>query len=195
MVTAMDEKSTDSPYLEGQLLIAMPAMTDPRFERSVIYVCAHNPEGAMGLVVNKLFDEIDFDELLTQLEITPADSSPQLSIHFGGPVESQRGFVLHTAEYTGKGTVAVDGKVALTATLDILKELANGSGPRNTMLALGYAGWGPGQLEDEISENAWLHAPFDEALVFDGDVDTKWRRAMNSIGVDPSSLSGTAGRA
>jgi len=191
----MPDNSPDSAYLEGQLLIAMPAMADPRFEHSVIYVCAHNREGAMGLVVNKLFGEIDFDELLTQLEITPADSSPQMTIHFGGPVESQRGFVLHTAEYTGKGTVAVDEQVALTATLDILKELANGSGPRNTMLALGYAGWGPGQLEEEIGDNAWLHAPFNEALVFDGDVDTKWQRAMNSIGVDPSSLSGTAGRA
>jgi putative transcriptional regulator len=191
----MDEKSTDAAYLEGQLLIAMPAMTDPRFERSVIYVCAHNAEGAMGLVVNKLFEEIDFEELLTQLEITPADSSPQMSIHFGGPVESQRGFVLHTAEYVGKGTVAVDDQVALTATLDILKELANGSGPRSNMLALGYAGWGPGQLEDEITDNAWLHAPFDEALVFDRDVDTKWQRALNSIGVDLSSLSGAAGRA
>jgi putative transcriptional regulator len=160
----MDEKSTDAAYLEGQLLIAMPAMTDPRFERSVIYVCAHNAEGAMGLVVNKLFEEIDFEELLTQLEIT-------------------------------QGTVAVDDQVALTATLDILKELANGSGPRSNMLALGYAGWGPGQLEDEITDNAWLHAPFDEALVFDRDVDTKWQRALNSIGVDLSSLSGAAGRA
>jgi putative transcriptional regulator len=191
----MPNDLSDSAYLEGQLLIAMPAMADPRFERSVIYVCAHNREGAMGLVVNKLFDEINFEELLTQLEITLSDSSPQLSIHFGGPVEAQRGFVLHTAEYTGKGTVAVDEQVALTATLDILKELANGSSPKNTMLALGYAGWGPGQLEEEISDNAWLHAPFNEDLVFDGDVDTKWQRAMNSIGVDPSSLSGATGRA
>ncbi|MFT5182738.1 MAG: putative transcriptional regulator [Alphaproteobacteria bacterium] len=195
MVIAMSDDVTESAYLEGQLLIAMPAMTDPRFERSVIYVCAHNAEGAMGLVVNKLFDQIDFDELLTQLEITPPDTSPQLSIHFGGPVESQRGFVLHTAEYVGKGTVVVDDQVALTATLDILKEVANGSGPKNTLLALGYAGWGPGQLEDEFGENAWLHAPFDEALVFDGDVDTKWQRALNSIGVNLSTLSGTAGRA
>ena len=191
----MEDKSNQSAYLEGQLLIAMPAMTDPRFERSVIYLCVHNSEGAMGLVVNKLFDEIDFEQLLTQLEITPADASRQLNVHFGGPVEAQRGFVLHTAEYVGDGTIVVDDQVALTATLDILKELAAGSGPRNTMLALGYAGWGPGQLEDEITENAWLHAPFDEALVFDRDVGTKWQRALNSIGVDLSTLSGTAGRA
>jgi putative transcriptional regulator len=191
----MEEKSTQSEYLEGQLLIAMPAMTDPRFERSVIYLCAHNAEGAMGLVVNKLFDEIDFGQLLSQLEITPEEASPHLNVHFGGPVEAQRGFVLHTAEYVGEGTVVVDEQVALTATLDILKELASGTGPRSTMLALGYAGWGPGQLEDEITENAWLHAPFNEALVFDGDVDTKWQRALNSIGVDLSSLSGAAGRA
>lgn len=191
----MDENTKESAYLEGQLLIAMPAMTDPRFERSVIYLCAHNAEGAMGLVVNKLFDEIDFDELLDQLEITPSGAAPQLSVHFGGPVEAQRGFVLHTAEYVGKGTVVVDDHVALTATLDILRELAEGKGPRNTLLALGYAGWGPGQLEDEISENAWLHAPFDEALVFDTEIDTKWQRALNSIGVDLSTLSGAAGRA
>ncbi len=191
----MDDEAPRSAYLEGQLLIAMPAMTDPRFERSVIYLCAHNAEGAMGLVVNKLFDEIDFEELLNQLEITPAESSPDVSVHFGGPVEAQRGFVLHTTEYVGKGTVVVDNQVALTATLDILKELANGSGPRSTMLALGYAGWGPGQLEGEISDNAWLHAPFDATLVFDDEIDTKWQRALNSIGVDLSTLSGTAGRA
>lgn len=190
----MQDNSTQSDYLEGQLLIAMPAMTNP-FERSVICLCAHHSEGAMGLVVNKLFDEIDFEQLLTQLEITPAKSSPQMSIHFGGPVETQRGFVLHTAEYVGKGTLVVDDQVALTGTLDILKELASGSGPKSTMLALGYAGWGPGQLEDEIGKNAWLHAPFDETLVFDGDVETKWQRALNSIGVDLSTLSGTAGRA
>jgi len=191
----MEEEAPESAFLEGQLLIAMPAMTDPRFERTVIYVCAHNAEGAMGLVVNKLFDQIDFDELLSQLEITPADPSPQMTIHFGGPVESQRGFVLHTAEYVGKGTVVVDDQVALTASLEILKELANGSGPKSTLLALGYAGWGPGQLEDEFGDNAWLHAPFDAALVFDGDIDTKWQRALHSIGVDLSTLSGTAGRA
>ena len=112
----MQDSSTESAFLEGKLLIAMPAMTDPRFERSVIYVCTHNSDGAMGLVVNKLFDEIDFRGLLTQLEITPAETSPKLNIHFGGPVESQRGFVLHTAEYVGKGTVVVDDHVALTAT-------------------------------------------------------------------------------
>ena len=191
----MEEDATGSAFLEGQLLIAMPAMTDPRFERSVIYVCAHNAEGAMGLVINKLFDKIGFDELLSQLEITPADPSPDMTIHFGGPVESQRGFVLHTAEYVGKGTVVVDDQVALTASLDILKELANGSGPKSTLLALGYAGWGPGQLEDEFGDNAWLHAPFDASLVFEGDIDTKWQRALHSIGVDLSTLSGTAGRA
>ena len=191
----MEEDAPGSAFLEGQLLIAMPAMTDPRFERTVIYVCAHNAEGAMGLVINKLFDKIGFNELLSQLEITPADPTPDMTIHFGGPVESQRGFVLHTAEYVGKGTVVVDDQVALTASIDILKELANGSGPKSTLLALGYAGWGPGQLEDEFGDNAWLHAPFDASLVFEGDIDTKWQRALHSIGVDLSTLSGTAGRA
>ena len=191
----MEEDAPGSAFLEGQLLIAMPAMTDPRFERTVIYVCAHNAEGAMGLVINKLFDKIGFNELLSQLEITPADPTPDMTIHFGGPVESQRGFVLHTAEYVGNGTVVVDDQVALTASLDILKELANGSGPKSTLLALGYAGWGPGQLEDEFGDNAWLHAPFDASLVFEGNIDTKWQRALHSIGVDLSTLSGTAGRA
>lgn len=191
----MEEKTTQTASLEGQLLIAMPAMTDPRFERAVIYVCAHNAEGAMGLVVNKLFDEIDFEQLLEQLEIEPSAPSVPVNIHFGGPVEAQRGFVLHTAEYVGEGTVVVDDRVALTATLDIVKQLANGTGPRSTLLALGYAGWGPGQLEDEITENAWLHAPFDEGVVFDDQNETKWQRALKSIGVDLSTLSGTAGRA
>ena len=174
----MDDNSPQSAYLEGQLLIAMPAMTDPRFERSVIYLCAHNAEGAMGLVVNKLFDEIDFDQLLNQLEITPAEASPHLNIHFGGPVEAQRGFVLHTAEYVGEGTVVVDDQVALTATLDILKELASGSGPRNTMLALGYAGWAPGQLEGELARDAWVTLSADPSFVFGGDFENKWRQAV-----------------
>lgn len=191
----MSDLSTQPEYLEGQLLIAMPAMTDPRFERSVIYLCAHNSEGAMGLVVNKLFSEIDFDQLLVQLEITPIETSSEMSVHFGGPVEAQRGFVLHTTEYVDDDTVLVDKGIAITATLDILREVAKGSGPNNTLFALGYAGWGPGQLENEITENAWLHAPFDEELVFDSNVTTKWERALNSIGVDLSSLSNTAGRA
>jgi len=191
----MPDKPSNSAYLEGQLLIAMPAMADPRFERSVIYLCAHNADGAMGLVVNKLFDQLDFDQLLEQLKITPSPEAPPISVRFGGPVESQRGFVLHSREYSGQGTVVVDDNVALTATLDVVKDLAHGSGPRSTVLALGYAGWGPGQLEDEITENAWLHAPFDEALVFDEDVATKWQRALQSIGVDLSALSGAAGRA
>lgn len=191
----MSLNNPESGYLEGQLLIAMPAMTDERFERAVIYLCAHNEDGAMGLILNKVIESISFDELLSQLDIdvTSADDTP--SVHFGGPVESGRGFVLHSAEYMQDSSIAVDDHTALTATIDILKDLASGAGPKNKLLAIGYAGWGPGQLETEIHDNAWLHAPVREDLLFDDDNDTKWNRALKSLGVDVSLLSGTAGRA
>lgn len=188
-------ETTDGEYLEGQMLIAMPGMTDPRFERSVIFLCAHNPEGAMGIVVNKLVDEFSFRDLLKQLDIEPGEAAPDLDVHFGGPVESQCGFVLHSPDYRQDNTLVVDDRICVTTTLDILRSMARGSGPARSIFALGYAGWGPGQLEGEIHENAWLHAPLDEDLVFDNGVEDKWKRAMNSIGVDVFTLSGAAGRA
>ncbi|MEK9660753.1 MAG: YqgE/AlgH family protein [Alphaproteobacteria bacterium] len=191
----MSLSNADSGYLEGQLLIAMPAMTDERFERAVIYMCAHNEEGAMGLIVNKVLESISFDELLSQLDIEPAQSDTVPRIHFGGPVESGRGFVLHSADYMQDSSIAVDDNTALTATIDILRDLAAGGGPKQKLLAIGYAGWGPGQLESEIHENAWLHAPVTEELLFGGDDESKWNRALKSLGVDVSLLSGTAGRA
>lgn len=187
--------NAESGYLEGQLLIAMPAMTDERFERAVIYMCAHNEEGAMGLIVNKVLDSISFDELLSQLDIEPAQSDAVPRIHFGGPVESGRGFVLHSADYIQDSSIVVDDNTALTATVDILRDLAAGGGPKQKLLAIGYAGWGPGQLESEIHENAWLHAPVSDELLFGGDDGSKWDRALKSLGVDISLLSGTAGRA
>ena len=190
-----DTDPTTGTYFEGQMLLAMPAMTDPRFERAVIYMCAHNDEGAMGLVVNKTLDSIDFRELLGQLDIPAGDSVRDMTVHFGGPVERQRGFVLHSTDYHHPDTIVVDDKVALTSTLDVLRDLARGDGPRHALLALGYAGWGPGQLEAEIQENAWLSVPYDDALVFDVANPAKWERAFNRIGVDLSVLSGTAGRA
>jgi len=185
----------DPQYLTGQLLIAMPGMPDPRFARSVIYVCAHSADGAMGLVVNRLFDALSFDDLMEQLGIETEDAKGDLRVHFGGPVEAGRGFVLHSADYVRDGTMLVDEEVALTATVDILRAIAEGEGPRHRLLALGYSGWGPGQLDAEIQANGWLTAPADEAILFDGDLDTKWERSIAKLGASVSMLSGEAGHA
>lgn len=182
-------------YLTGQLLIAMPAMGDPRFSKSVIYMCVHNEEGAMGLIVNKLADELSFAELLTQLDIESLGVAPQLPIHFGGPVETGRGFVLHSAGYKQEGTIEVAEGMALTATIDILQDIAENRGPEKFLLALGYAGWGAGQLDGEIRQNAWLHVSDDPDLTFAADNDAKWEHAIAKIGVDLSLLSGEAGHA
>tara|TARA_R110002072_G_scaffold37226_4_gene109165 strand:+ start:411 stop:1001 length:591 start_codon:yes stop_codon:yes gene_type:complete len=184
-----------SSYLEGQLLVAMPSMGDPRFERSVIYICAHNEDGAMGLVINKLADSINFSALLEQLDITSKESCDHIKVHFGGPVEAGRGFVLHTAEYLQESSLQVDDKVALTATMDILKDIADGHGPKKSLLALGYAGWGPGQLDQEIQSNGWLNVDADNDLLFDSDLAHKWEKSIAKIGIDISSLSATAGHA
>jgi len=182
-------------YLTGQLLIAMPNMRDPRFTRTVIYVCAHNADGAMGLVVNRLVGSVTFPDLLSQLGIDTDAVTEEIRVHFGGPVESGRGFVLHSSEYHHDSTLQVAEQMALTATVDILQEIAKGAGPRRSLLALGYAGWGPGQLDSEIQSNGWLNVSADEQLVFDEDLDGKWERAIGKLGVDPSLLSGDAGHA
>ena len=189
----MSEKAQG--FIPGQLLIAMPAMTDPRFERSVIYMCAHTTDGAMGLVLNRLVDSVTFPDLLEQLGINPARLDDEIRVHFGGPVESGRGFLLHSAEFVLDGTLVVDQAIALTASIDILKVIAEGGGPRQRFLALGYAGWGPGQLEQEIQANGWLHATADPGIIFDDQLDTKWTRAMATLGINPASLSNQAGRA
>jgi putative transcriptional regulator len=192
-------KSSSKPdlrdFLTGQLLIAMPAMTDPRFSQSVIYLCAHTPEGAMGLVLNKPIQRPSFDDLLRQLEVAPAPPARRIRLCAGGPVDNARGFVLHTADWTGEGSLRVDDGLALTASLDVLKAIAEGGGPREGILALGYAGWGPGQLDAEIQQNAWLSVPADETIVFDGEHNTKWRRALGKLKIDPLLLSGAAGHA
>ncbi len=182
-------------YLTGQLLVAMPQMEDPRFVRSVIYLCAHSADGAMGLVVNKLMDNISFPDLLDQLDLAGSDTPQGIKVHFGGPVETGRGFVLHSAEYVQDATLVIDETVALTATIDILKAIAAGQGPTHSLLALGYAGWGPGQLDDEIQRNGWLSVPADSGLVFGTGLDDRWERAIGKLGIDASMLSGTAGRA
>jgi putative transcriptional regulator len=182
-------------YLTGQLLIAMPGMQDARFARTVVYICAHNEDGAMGLVVNRLVGAITFPDLLRQLNIEPTKLTEEIRIHFGGPVESGRGFVLHSCDYLQEGSLNVDGAVALTATVDILRDIAAGLGPKNRLMALGYAGWGPGQLDSEIQANGWLHASADADLVFGEDLDSKWERAIATLGVDITNLSDAAGHA
>ena len=185
----------DALWLTGQLLIAMPAMEDPRFAQSVIYVCAHTAEGAMGLVLNRPIQRPSFDDLLKQLEVAPAPPARRISLCQGGPVDNARGFVLHTSDWTGEGSLKVNESLALTASLDVLKAIAEGGGPRAGLLALGYAGWGPGQLDAEIQQNAWLSVPADETLVFDDEHETKWRRALAVLHIDPLLLSGAAGHA
>ena len=182
-------------YLAGQMLIAMPQMQDARFSRTVVYLCAHTAEGAMGLVVNRLFNALSFPDLLEQLNIDSTPLCDPILIHFGGPVEAGRGFVLHSTDYVQDTTLLVDDSVALTATVDVLKAIAEGRGPRQSMLALGYAGWGAGQLDSEIRENAWLNVPADEELLFGQEVEHKWERAIAKIGVDFSKLSGDVGHA
>jgi putative transcriptional regulator len=181
-------------YLAGQLLVAMPSMSDPRFERTVIYMCAHSDGGALGLVINRLADHITFDDLLTQLSI-PMGPHADIHVHMGGPVEQARGFVLHSADYVKENTLVVSSEFALTASVDVLAAIAGGHGPRRSLLALGYAGWGPGQLESEIQQNGWLQVPADEDLLFGSHIETKWMRAMRKIGLDISALASTAGHA
>lgn len=205
MQTQPNEPASDpsGDYLDGQLLIAMPAMSDPRFSRTVIYLCAHSADGAMGIIVNQRAPHINFTELLEQLNIIPAEERIDASrvlggmpVHVGGPVETGRGFVLHSADYYAEdSTLPIDEGVCLTATIDILRAIADGEGPDRALLALGYAGWAPGQLETEIQSNGWLHCPADAGLIFDKDVENKYTRALAKIGIDPSRLVNDSGRA
>ena len=191
----LDSLSAPGAHLTGQLLIAMPTMSGPHFAQSVVYVCAHTEEGAMGIVLNRPLESPSFDDLLEQLGVAPVPPVRRITLCKGGPVDNARGFVLHTADWTGDGSLVVDERMALTASLDVLKAIADGGGPREGLLALGYAGWGPGQLDEEINQNAWLSAPASLDLVFDGEHETKWRRALRSLRVDPLLLSATAGHA
>jgi putative transcriptional regulator len=201
--SSMDHgKGSKRGYLDGQMLIAMPSMGDDRFARSVIYVCAHSPEGAMGIVVNQPASNISFRDLLLQLNVVgttdpielPADAG--VKVLKGGPVETSRGFVLHSNDFMiENSTLTIDDGVCLTATLDILKAIARGDGPHSAVLALGYAGWAPGQLEQEINQNGWLHCPADSELIFGQDNDGKYEKALKKIGIDLGMLSSEAGHA
>lgn len=187
----------DSADLSGKLLIAMPGMGDPRFDHSVVYLCAHSGDGAMGLIVNKPRPELTLADLLSQLKIEgPGNASAGIRVHFGGPVEHGRGFVLHSGDYAGnKATLRVDRRFGLTSTLDVLEDIARGDGPAQALLALGYAGWGPGQLEREIVRNGWLTCDASPDIVFSAADGTKWLRALKLLGIDPLTLSAVAGRA
>jgi putative transcriptional regulator len=202
-VAGIGDASSKRGYLDGQLLVAMPVMGDPRFERSVIYLCAHSSEGAMGIMVNRPAGSIDFPELLVQLNIInkadqiklPGDAE-SLQVLQGGPVDTGRGFVLHSSDfYIKDATLKIADGICLTATIDILKAIARGVGPKHAILALGYAGWGPGQLENEIQDNGWLHCDADPELIFGDDVEEKYSRALRKIGIDPGMLSNEAGHA
>jgi putative transcriptional regulator len=182
-------------YLTGHLLIAMPGMQDPRFDHTVVCLCSHSAEGAMGLVVNRPLPGMVFDDLLRQLKVDPLPPQRRIRMLEGGPVESGRGFVLHSDDWSTEGSMAVMGGLALTASVDILKAVATGGGPRDCVLALGYAGWAPGQLEDEIQRNAWLNVPADPALVFRDDTSHTWEAALTKLRINPALLSGTAGHA
>jgi putative transcriptional regulator len=196
-------KKRGDSFLKGQLLVAMPLMTDRRFSRSVIYMCAHSDDGAMGLIINHRADHINFPDLLERLGIPTGAAEDGISadilerqVHVGGPVETGRGFVLHSSDYhSSESTLPIDHEVSLTASIEILKAIASGEGPTHALLALGYAGWSAGQLESEIQANGWLHCPPDVNLLFDSDIDGKYTRALAKIGVDPSHLVSDTGHA
>ena len=190
-------------YLDGQMLIAMPAMMDERFARSLIYMCAHSSEGAMGIIVNHPAGSIDFPELLVQLDIIDKadqiklpENAETMKVLRGGPVETGRGFVLHSSDFfIQDATLRIDEEICLTATVDILKAIAKGAGPKHAILALGYAGWAAGQLESEIQDNGWLHCDADPDLIFGNDIEEKYSRALRKIGIDVGMLSNEAGHA
>lgn len=187
---------SESTDLTGKLLIAMPGMGDPRFDRSVIFLCAHSDDGAMGLIVNKPVPDLKMDDLLDQLEIHRGSGSQGIHTHFGGPVERGRGFVLHSTDYDASGaTMRVNSAFGMTATRDILVAITDGKGPAASLLMLGYAGWGPGQLEQEIVQNGWLVSDATREVVFQEETATKWQAALKTLGVDPVSLSAASGRA
>jgi putative transcriptional regulator len=182
-------------YLTGQLLVAMPAMRDPRFAQTVVFMCAHTADSAMGIVINRPLEGLSFDGLLGQLKVEPSPPARRIRMHAGGPVETGKGFVLHTTDWVQEGSLQVDDRFALSSSIDVLRAIARGEGPRQGILALGYAGWGAGQLDEEILQNAWLSVHAEEEFVFAGDMSAMWRGALSMLKVDPLLLSGAAGRA
>jgi putative transcriptional regulator len=187
---------SDADFLDGRILIAMPGMQDPRFAKSLVYLCAHSSDGAMGLIVNKRADKLKLKDLFSKLGIPIGKVMGKVPVHYGGPVETGRGFVLHSSDYHAEdATLKVDDETSMTATLDVLQAMAMNRGPGRSIVALGYAGWAPGQLETELQENGWLACPADPDLLFGDDEDGKWDRALAKLGIHPAMLSSTGGRA
>ena len=178
----------ESPY-RHRLLVAMPGLQGDAFSRSVVYICAHSEAGAMGIVINQSMPEVKFKDLLAQMKLPHSELRVDPVVHFGGPVETGRGFVLHSTDFMREDTVRVDENICITGTIEILRAIAEGAGPNKSIFALGYAGWGPGQLDAEMQANSWLVVPADEELIFSADLPNKWERAMMKLGVNPAALS------
>lgn len=197
MIRSRDARASGGDsFLEGKLLIAMPGMGDLHFEKSVIFMCAHSAEGAMGIMINKAVSGLSFHDLMEKLELRVTTNTPNFPVLYGGPVETGRGFVLHSGDYeSSEATLPVSDDVSLTATLDILRAMAVGRGPEHAIFALGYSGWTAGQIEDEIRRNGWIHCDSDPEILFGGDLDSKWSTALRKLGIDASGLSAHAGHA
>ena len=187
--------SMETPrYLVGQLLLSMPGIGDPRFERAVIAMCVHDDDGALGIVINQPLPALDVRELMEQLDVPP-QATPPVAVRAGGPVEPGRGFVVHTRDWMGQNSIDVAGCFAMTSTLDVLKAIAAGGGPAHWMSALGYTGWSSGQLDSELTRHGWHAMPYDETLVFETPPERCWPRAFAMAGINVGQLSATAGRA
>lgn len=195
MAEAKFSRANPPDWLTGQLLIAMPAMGDSRFAQSVIFICSHTEEGAMGVVLNQPLRAPKFADLMSQLNVEPSPPKRELALGVGGPVDETRGFVLHSTDWLSDASLQVDDTRALSANLDILQAVAGGGGPEKAVLLLGYTGWGAGQLDQEMRQNSWLSVAADDAIIFDTSYNTKWQRALRKLGIDPGMLSGAAGRA
>jgi putative transcriptional regulator len=199
----MSGSGSPAATLAGRFLVATPSMPDERFHKSVVYICKHDDDGALGIIVNNKVEDLPLAQVYKQLGIEVPNAATERPVLFGGPVETSRGLVLHSADYRREETLIIDGEMALTASLEILKDMAGGKGPRHAWLALGHSGWAPGQLDREMQDNAWLVVDGDPTLVFDGDFPAKWQRALDRLGskassggkFDPAYFSHQAGRA
>lgn len=195
MTKEENTKQELSGYLTGQLLLAMPHMQDPRYEKAVIYICGHDTNGAMGLVINKYLGDLTLKGLLEYLNLSQDVIKRDLPIYFGGPIDTGRGFVLHSDDFTHPGTVSLGNHIALTATVDVLQSIAEGDGPKSCLLAMGYVGWGPGQLDSELHSNRWLQVEADSEILFEVPIEKRWEKAISKLGVTPESLSDEFGQA
>ncbi|MBY0500804.1 MAG: YqgE/AlgH family protein [Alphaproteobacteria bacterium] len=195
MTEKIESKQDLSGYITGQFLLAMPHMQDPRLEKAVIFICGHDTNGAMGLVVNKYLGDLTLKGLLEYLNLPKDAMKRDLPIYFGGPIDTGRGFVLHSDDFTHPGTVSLGNHIALTATIDVLQAIAEGDGPLDCLLAMGYVGWGPGQLDSELHSNRWLQVEADHEILFHLPIEKKWEMAMGKLGITPEALSEEAGQA